>query len=53
MHILSLRQHSFRNVSCIAQMLQVLPKIGEKVDNNRQTDVIYLDFAKSFNTVDH
>ena len=28
-------------------MLQVLHKIGENIDKNTQTDVIYLDFVKS------
>ena len=51
---ISLSQHGFlRNRSCITQMLQVLHKIGENLDKNIQTDIIYLDFAKDFDSVDH
>ena len=41
------------NRSCITQMLQVLHKIGENLDKNIKTDIIYLDFAKDFDSVDH
>ena len=51
---ISLSQHGFlRNRSCITQMLQVLHKIGENLDKNIQTDIIYLDFANAFDSVDH
>ena len=34
-------------------MLCVLHSIGQKLDKNEQTDIIYLDFAKAFDSVDH
>ena len=47
-------QHGFlRNHSCVTQLLSVLHTIGRNLDKNIQTDVIYLDFAKAFDTVDH
>ena len=47
-------QHGFlRNRSCVTQLLPVLHTIGQNLDKNIQTDVIYLDFAKAFDTVDH
>ena len=47
-------QHGFlRNRSCITRLLQVLHIIGEIMDNNTQTDILYLDFAKAFDSVDH
>ena len=51
---ISLGQHGFlRNRSCATQLLQVLHKIGENLDSNIQTDIVYLDFAKAFDSVDH
>ena len=51
---ISFNQHGFlRKRSCITQMLQVLHKIGENLDKNIQTNVIYLDFANAFDSVDH
>ena len=47
-------QHGFlRNRSCVTQLLSVLHTIGRNLDKNIQADVIYLDFAKAFDTVDH
>ena len=47
-------QHGFlRNRSCVTQLLSVLHTIGRNLDKNIQTDVIYLDFAKAFDAVDH
>ena len=42
-----------RSRSCSSQLLSVLHSIGEALDKNKQTDVLYLDFAKAFDTVDH
>lgn len=47
-------QHGFlRRRSCVTQLLSVLHAIGQSLDKNIQTDVVYLDFAKAFDTVDH
>ena len=53
-HLVSERQHGFlRNRSCVTQLLSVLHTIGHDLDRNTQTDVLYLDFAKAFDSVDH
>ena len=41
------------NRSCVTQLLGVLHDIGKSLDNNRQVDVLYLDFSKAFDSVDH
>jgi hypothetical protein len=47
-------QHGFlRNRSCVTQLLSVLHSIGQILDKNEQTDIVYLDFAKAFDSVDH
>ena len=47
-------QHGFmRSRLCSWQLLSVLHLIREAFDKNKQTDVLYLDFAKAFDTVDH
>ena len=47
-------QHGFvRNRSCVTQLLAVLHKIGEALDKNKQSDILYLDFAKAFDCVDY
>ena len=52
-HINSL-QHGFMNHrSCVTQLLSVLHSIGQNIDKNIQTDVLYLDLAKAFELVDH
>jgi len=42
-----------RSRSCSSQLLSVLHSIGEALDKNKQTDILYLDFAKALDTVDH
>jgi hypothetical protein len=52
--LISNEQHGFiRNRSCITQLLSVFHTIGENFDRNIQTDILYLDFAKAFVSVDH
>ena len=47
-------QHGFlRNRSCTTQLIQVLHSDGQCLDKNIQTDLIYLDLAKAFDSVDH
>ena len=38
---------------CVTQLLTTLHHVGQLLDNNVQTDIIFLDFAKAFNCVDH
>ena len=42
-----------KNRSCIAQLLGVLHDNGKNLDRNKQVDVLYLDFSKAFDSVDH
>ena len=47
-------QHGFiKKRSCVTQLLSVLPDVGKNLDNNKQVDMIYLDFSKAFDSVDH
>ena len=47
-------QHGFlKKRSCVTQLLSVLHDIGKKLDNSKQVDMIYLDFSKVFDSVDH
>lgn len=47
-------KHGFlKNYSCVTQLLSVLSEIGECLHKNMQTDIIYLDFAKAFDSADH
>ena len=52
--LISALQHGFLpNRSCVTQPLSVLHTIGQSLDKNIQTDIIDLDFAKAFATVDY
>ena len=52
--LLSLKQHGFRKGrSCLTQLLKQYDDILLNLLNNEETDVIYLDFAKAFDKVDH
>ena len=47
-------QHGFRSGrSTITQLLKFFDDILIKLENGEEVDVIYLDFAKAFNKVDH
>jgi hypothetical protein len=46
-------QNVLRGRSCVAQLLSVLHSIGRCLDKNVQTDVLYLDLAGAFDSVDH
>ena len=47
-------QHGFvRGKSCTSQLLFVLYRIAKNLDMGLQTDILYLDIAKAFDTVDH
>ena len=47
-------QHCFlKGLSCTTQLLQVLHELGRALDSGLETDVIYLDFSKAFDSVCH
>lgn len=47
-------QHGFiKGCSTTAQLIEYFQDIGENLDEGGQTDIIYLDFAKAFDTVSH
>ena len=48
-HLITESQHSFlRQRSCATQLLSVLHAIGQSLEKNIQTDIVYLDFAKAY-----
>ena len=48
------RQHGFvRNKSCVTNMVTLVESISTTLMENVPTDIIYFDFAKAFDTVDH
>ena len=52
--LLSCKQHGFRKGrSCLTQLLQQYDAILTNLLSRNETDVIYLDFAKAFDKVDH
>jgi hypothetical protein len=53
-NILTKHQHGFlRNRSTQTQLLECLNNWTEQVDKNDYVDVLYIDIAKAFDTVDH
>ena len=52
--LLSDSQHGFiQGRSCTTQLLQVIDRWSEIIDEDGNIDNIYLDFAKAFDTVPH
>ena len=52
--LLSRNQFGFlRNRSCLSQLLTSLALVYEAIDNRQQSDILYLDFKKAFNSVPH
>ena len=53
-HLLKNFQHGFRkNKNCLSQLLEHYVKILESLEKGLAVEVIYLDFAKAFDKVDH
>jgi len=51
---LSDSQHGFvHGRSCTTQLLQVVDKLSELLDQGIAVDTIYLDFSKAFDSVPH
>ena len=52
--LLSENQHAFRpGRSCCTQLLPHIEFVLNELHNNKNVDVVYLDFAKAFDKVDH
>ena len=52
--ILSTFQHGFRSKhSCETQLISFTQEIFDNLDNEKQTDLIVMDFSKAFDKVDH
>ena len=52
--LLSGNQHGFhKRRSCLTQLLQHYDEILRNINAGYETDVIYLDYAKAFDKVDH
>ena len=53
-HLITQLQHGFlKGRSTATQLLTVLHEIISNLDKNFQTDIIYLDFSKAFDSVSH
>ena len=53
-NILNSFQHGFRSGhSCTAQLLTIIEELANSIDSHKQVDVLFLDFAKAFDTVPH
>ena len=51
---MNINQHGFRRLhSCLSQLLQHYDAIIEAVSSGNNVDVVYLDFSKAFDVVDH
>ena len=52
--ILCKNQHGFRKgYSCLTQLLKHIDDILHNLNEDKETDVVYLDFEKAFDKVDH
>ena len=52
-NLLNASQHGFRaGRSCLSQLIAHYDKILTLLDEGKNVDVIYLDFAKAFNKLD-
>ncbi|CAI6370700.1 unnamed protein product [Macrosiphum euphorbiae] len=53
-NILAPQQHGFRNnKSCLTNLITIKHHIIQSFSNNQQTDVVYTDFEKAFDRVNH
>lgn len=51
---ISMHQHGFMsNKSTTTNLVEITQFISDALDNRQQVDVIYTDFAKAFDTIDH
>ena len=53
-NLLSIHQHGFvKNRSTLSQHLSLLNHLTQNYDNNIQSEIIYLDYSKAFDSVPH
>ena len=53
-HLIDPRQHGFlKNKSCTTQLVDFCDSVSLSLNNNIRSDVIYFDFAKAFDSVNH
>ena len=53
-HILDWRQHGFLpKKSCTTQMVHFIDKLAQSINASSRTDVVYFDFMKAFDSVNH
>ena len=53
-NLITIKQHGFlKNKSCITNLLETVDLATETINQKRALDIIYLDFAKAFDTVPH
>ena len=53
-HMIDSRQHGFlENKSCTTQLVDFCDSLALSLNNNIRSDVIYFDFAKAFDSVNH
>ena len=51
---MNINQHGFRRLhSCLSQLIEHYDAIIEAVSSGENVDVVYLDFSKAFDVVDH
>lgn len=54
LELLSLKQHGFvPRKSCVTQLLTVFHNLGKTLDAGQESDVLYLNFGKVFDSVPH
>ena len=52
--MLKCNQHGFRHgKSCLTQLFPFVEKLAEALNNQSRIDVVYFDFAKAFDSVNH
>lgn len=51
--LLELQFGFLKGRSCVSQLLTVLHEIGAVLDRGIETDVLYLDFSKAFDSISH
>ena len=53
-HLIDSRQHGFlKNKSCTTQLVEFCDSLALSLNSNIRSDVIYFDFAKAFDSVNH